>query len=215
MKLFAFRHSDGIPLSGLADVCRRVGAILGITPTLVEQAVGDIEPNQLFAVSTAPPSSNEPVVAIVFTTRPPDESVLGEGVERSRGAWVRFNPDTDRTVQAVLHELGHICEAGHCTKKSCLMFQYQVERHMNGAGLSDLFCDSCLRAIMESWVYRRLRAGQQTSERPPIPEAPRTAAQASLGPQEHREAVPRRAFPDWSLPRTEFIRQVKQFFDFE
>jgi hypothetical protein len=215
MRLYAFRTSGDIPVDEAAGVCRTVGAIMGITPELVEQPLGDIEPGRLLEVSTSFLDRGQAMVAVIFTNGAHDEVVLGEGMQQSRGAWVGFCGDRNRTVLTTLHELGHICEGRHCTRSSCLMYPYYVERQVEGATLAALLCASCHRVITESWVYRRMLAEGKAEERKAGQPGPGTVVQGAALELESGKSGPVRSFPDWSLPREVFIKQVKQFFGYE
>ena len=214
MRLCIFRQSDDIPAGQLADVCRTVGGILGVTPAAVEEPLCETDPGRFFEISASFLERGEAIVAIVFTTGNCGEGVLGEGVQRSRGAWVKFSPDKNRTVQTTLHEIGHICEASHCTDKTCLMFPYYVPRPIDGQVLADLLCRSCNRVISESWVYRRLRRTEMETEGKQGGGLKKVARNRT-GQDVVPDTSPDKSFPDWSLPREEFITQVKQFFGYE
>lgn len=212
MKLYLFRQSNDVPLDELADVCEGLGATLDVTPTVVKHPVRKIELSRLLEASESFLDRGEPIVAVVLTTGTCEEGILGQGVRRSRAGWVRFSPDKKKTVLVALHELGHICEAGHCEKRDCLMYPFYVPRRADGEALQDLLCQPCYTIITESWVYRRLRSTETAENSRGGHRRVRAIPLGAAGVYVGAERNTGESFPDWSLPREAFVEQVKKFF---
>jgi hypothetical protein len=173
-----------------------------------------------------------------------DEGIPGDGPERNVGIWVRTTGDAHETFLACMHELGHVFDSDHCAKRDCLMYPYATRRTDENASLESLFCGSCLRSLRESWIYNRLLSSAKARQKdgkilPEVvsesKEAPGKAAPpdegkaasagtkaaasgTETGPAQESQAMGKsesgKAFPDWSLPKEEFIGKVREFFGY-
>ena len=174
-----------------------------------------------------------------------DEGIPGDGPERNVGIWVRTTGDAHETFLACMHELGHVFDSDHCAKRDCLMYPYTTRRTDENASLESLFCGSCLRSLRESWIYNRLLSSakarqkdgkilpevvSESKEAPgnaaPPAEGEATAAGTEAAASGTEESAGRelqatgksesgKAFPDWSLPKEEFIGKVREFFGYK
>ncbi len=215
MKLHIFRESLEIGLSPLTEVGRKIGQSLGIRPVLFEQPAGDTPITRLHALSGLQEREEQVGLALVFTMEARPEEIAGERHSNDQAAWVEFHSDLNRTVQAALHGIGHACGADHCPDRNCLMFAYSVERQVVGIPMPDLLCTSCREIITGSWIYRELKSDATNINE--------TGEIGYTQKKSHREIKPsvgtsgqeKRKFPDWSLPKTEFLKQVKEFFGYQ
>ena len=237
MRLYFFRATPEISLEDMRKVARRVGHIFGVDYSIFTGPVAG-SPDQatcvedLLSISDQFLERGEPVVAIVFINAEvqEDEPILGQSSEPNRGAWVRWSSDLNRVVYTTVHELGHICEADHCERESCVM--YPVYRERGGSSMEELFCGKCLAVVKESWVYTRLKQASEDRARkgarlPEILSTPgmRIARGARAEPQTPRTKSgvsapaapgkpPSSSFPPWPSKESpeEFVRKVKEYF---
>lgn len=230
MRLYLFRHRDEIPMDTLKLMAERTTKVLGIETIVFEEPlnmdVKEADMGRLLKISDSFLERGEPIVAVVFTNESGmHEGILGEGSERSRGVWVRASGDLNKTFLSCLHELCHVFEADHCARRECLMYPFYTPRPMEGMALESLMCGSCLQTIRESWVYNRLVSSSKArnSEGKLLPKVISSSsmrrsdsvAGSAISQKELPQTRNNRAFPDWSLPREELIRKVKEFFGYE
>jgi len=235
MRLYMFRASQNIPVSGMERVAEKVGGVFGVDYSIftgpVYGGVDSLTMDHLLKVSDKFLEKGEPILAIVFTEEGVDDSnILGEASCLSRGAWVKWHADVQRVTITVLHELGHLCDAYHCVNESCVMF-YAYREHSK-LTFNDLFCEKCRATIRNSWVYNRLiqasadrarrgRALPKVVESTPLNLTGTAESFAQTrygdsvinGEQSCNDGAP---FPDWSLAsinKEEFIRRVREHFE--
>ncbi len=128
---------------------------------------------------------------------------------------MKFSKDRNRTVKSVLHEIGHICEADHCSEKMCLMYPYYVPSPIDGRVMADLLCPSCKRIISESWVYRRLLKTETEKKGTDDGAQVQRIEPTKKMRNGFQSTIANGTFPNWSLPKNDFIRQVKEYFGYE
>ncbi len=241
MRLCLFRQNLDIETAEIAKVGDNISRTFSIDFTAFDQPISrpveHVFVDDLLRVSDNFLDRGEPVVGLVFTRSGlDDETILGQGSERHRGAWVRWVDNIRETSLIAIHELGHVCEADHCTSENCLMFP--VFRSFDGRefSLKGLFCDRTLVAIRSSWVHTRLTNAAEDRAKNhrvlprivddihPTHRPPQISTQTAMAPSptpqipiisSPRSSPVRPLFPDWSMTDSdpdEFIRQVKDHF---
>ncbi len=230
MRLYLFRLREEVPMETMNFLAEKTTEILEVDPVVFEQplnkGVGETDIAGLLKISDSFLERGEPVVAVVFTSENLlDEEVLGEGSGRNRGVWVKSTGDLNKTLLTYIHELCHVFEAEHCTRRDCLMYPYYTHRDIGKISLETLLCNQCLRYVRESWVYSRLisSAKARKGEKKLHPEIISIASRkenvkARDGTIPKKAQLPvssRLSFPEWSLPKEEFIRKAKEFFEYE
>jgi hypothetical protein len=240
MRLYLFRSTASIDIKEMEKVAEKINRVFNYDYSIFPQPIsGSVEKTtveDLLQITDQFLVRGEPVTAIVFTREGiiDDEAILGQGSEQNRGAWVKWSDNIEQTTTTALHELGHICEAEHCSNESCIMFH--TYREHKGSSMSDLLCDKCRATIQNSWVYGRLthatedraKKGQtlpriiqsnspitsllsrlKQPKHAPSPMTPTSAGKISPG-------FSTRPFPDWPPAETdneEFFRRVIEHFD--
>lgn len=239
MRLYLFRLNEDIEVNQILQVADNLGRALGIDFTVFGQPISmspdELTVEDLLTISDAFLERGEPVVALVFarTGITDDEAILGQGSEPHRGAWIRWRDDVRDTTLIALHELGHVCDADHCTNEGCLMFPTYRNFDAKEVVLKELFCEKTLTIIQSSWVFTRLSYASQerakngktlrrviearstigtprVRSRHPVPVSPQAPANPSRA-----SGIP--TFPDWNLVDSdpdEFVRLVKEHFKF-
>ena len=95
MRLYLFRQHPDIEIADIAKVGDNLASAFGIDFTAFDQSISrpaeNVSVEDLLRVSGSFLDRGEPVVALVFTRSgiPDDETILGQGSEPHRGAWVR------------------------------------------------------------------------------------------------------------------------------
>lgn len=233
MRLYFFRSSTKIPVKEIEYVANKISYIFGIDYSIftgpIIGGIDNVTMEHLLKVSDYFLARNEPVVAIVFTLENVDDvDILGEASQLDRGAWVKWSNDLTRVTLTVAHELGHLCDACHCTNESCIMF-YAYREHKD-LSFNSIFCEKCRSTIKNSWVYNRLtqasedraRRGQRLQK--VIDSIPLNLTnevnknfQKTISNNELTYPIAE-PFPDWilaSIDKMEFIRRVRKHFGYE
>jgi hypothetical protein len=238
MKLCFFRSSSNIPVDAIEEVADSVGQIFGVDYFIftgpILSSVEDISVDDLLSVSDRFLEKGDPIVAIVYTReRVEDQAIYGLSSETSRGAWVWWNDKIEQIVVVTIHELGHICETGHCDNELCIM--YPIYRDHRGRSIDKLFCERCITVVQNSWVYNRLlqaskdrmaKGGRRSSiiHTPAIKvdqraqNTPQTGGRIILS---ETPSPPLPPFPEWppwpptQREKEEFIRKVMEYFGYE
>jgi hypothetical protein len=234
MRLYMFRASSNIPVSGMEAVAEKVGGVFGVDYSIfagpINGGVDSLTMDHLLKISDRFLERGEPILAIVFTEEGVDDiNILGEASQLSRGAWVKWCADIRRVTITVLHELGHLCDAYHCANENCVMF-YAYREH-NKIAFNELFCEKCRAIIRNSWAYNRLVQASADRVRrgrtlPKIVEStPLNLTRAAEGQAQTKyggytindePSYNGPPFPDWSLAsidKGEFIRRVREHFE--
>jgi hypothetical protein len=239
LRLYLFRLNEDIEISQILKVADNLGRVLGIDFTVFGQPISkspdELTVEDLLMISDAFLERGEPVVALVFARSGviDDEAILGQGSEPHRGAWVRWRDDVRETTLIALHELGHVCDADHCTTEGCLMFPTYGNFGGKELVLRELFCDRTLTIIQSSWVFTRLSYASQERaknsktlkrviEATSTVSTPRVVARrpvpgSSQAPPNPSGVPGMPTFPDWNLADSdpdEFVRLVKEHFRF-
>lgn len=242
MRLYFFRQTAEIPVEDVKSLANMALSTMGIDATVFEECVNEeaskTDIGKLLRISDSYTERTEPVVAVVFTKeKPADGAIARNSPDMSRGAWVNADGSEAKTFLLLMHELGHIFDAEHCTKKDCLMYPYYPQNSFNETSLEDLFCFSCLQKIKESWIFNRLlcSAKKRSNESKLTvdtiasePEEPATNPPEKTDksvksereterekPSAHDRHEHKSGFPDWTLPKEEFIRKVKEYFCYQ
>jgi len=159
MRIYFFRDSQKIDIEGVKRISHHVSKIIGVTCVMEENCIEDIRSlKELQEMRDRDLLKKKSFVGILFTLRNIEERALG--VASCRVAIVRYNPkDLRESTLAVLHEVGHLCETGHCNNKYCLMYPVYTGLPIEGVKFAELLCDRCRRSVSHSWVYKLMTEG--------------------------------------------------------
>ena len=214
MRLCLLRDSEEIPLEDLTQIGGALGSVLSVSPETVSDGSSPIGRDHAEASRPAP-GLDDAALSVIFTLGEADETVVGEGVSQSRTIQATFRGSGSRSVRAALHAIGHVCGATHCTERTCAMYPYAIAGTTEARDLGGFFCVSCRRMITESWIHSRLHAATEREGQDSPASRGRPSGKTRPSQRASQAADPRQRFPDWSLPREEFVTQVKQFFGYE
>jgi len=166
MKIYFFKDNPGIDGEVLKKVAIHVGHILGVDYHVEEKPVegaNSLEELQSIANHYLQ-EKRRPLIGAFYTLNNVEKKASALGVASYRVALIRYNSrDFRKLVLTTLHETGHLCDAGHCGNKHCLMYPQYQPLPVDNIIFRELVCSKCFAVISHSWVYKLLTKGSKKS----------------------------------------------------